>query len=143
MKLNAKVLISKCCDNFALKGLLSLFTLLNNLFHILTQTKRDCVKDEIKLNKVKNQICQLPAQQFEGIKQGFYSGAISCPEPPSQKYHYDHTINLCVLRNFSGCFGTDNLFDSEDECLKFCADSINHDADQHAIEKNENQTKSE
>ena len=100
------------------------------------------MKDETKLNDVKVQICRLPAQQFEGIKQRSLSGAISCPEPSSQKYHYDHTINSCVLVNFSGCFGTDNLFDSEDECVKFCVDSINSDADQHATQKDENKTPS-
>ena len=38
---------------------------------------------------------------------------------------------------FSGCFGTDNLFDEEDECLKFCSGPINFEVNQVTIDANE------
>ena len=90
------------------------------------------------MNEVKTQICQLPAQQFEGIKQRSNDALSSCSDPaPSKKYHYDHTARSCVEVEFSGCFGTDNLFDGEDECLKFCSGPINFEVNQVTIDTNE------
>ena len=54
------------------------------------------------------------------------------PQPPSRKYHYDHMARSCVEVEFSGCFGTDNLFDEEEECLKFCSGPINFEANEVA-----------
>ena len=90
------------------------------------------------MNEVKTQICQLPALQFEGIKQRSNDALSSCSDPaPSKKYHYDHTARSCVEVEFSGCFGTDNLFDEEDECLKFCSGPINFEVNQVTIDANE------
>ena len=100
--------------------------------------KRSCIKDETKLNEVKTQICQLPAQQFEGIKQRSNDALSSCSDPAlSKKYHYDHIARSCVEVEFSGCFGTDNLFDEEDECLKFCSGPINFEVNLVTNDTNE------
>ena len=84
------------------------------------------MEDEAKLNEIKAQICHLPVQQFEGVKRRSIDST-SCPELPSKKFHFDHVTGKCVLVEFSGCFGTDNLFDEEDKCLKFCNPPINFD----------------
>ena len=77
---------------------------------------RSCVTDDIQLNNIKTQICQLPVQQFEGIKSPRREDGCV----PAKKFHYDKATDSCVPVEFSGCFGTDNLFDEEIQCMNFC-----------------------
>ena len=74
------------------------------------------MKDEKRLNQAKSQICQLPVQQFEGIR----TQRSECQNEPKQMYHFNFESESCISLNFTGCFGTDNLFESEIECSDFC-----------------------
>jgi hypothetical protein len=62
----------------------------------------------------------MPIEQFGGIKSP--RSDESCIDNAGQRWHYNFAEKTCILVDFSGCFGTDNLFDDEAACKKFCDD---------------------
>ena len=71
----------------------------------------------------------MPVQQFEGIRGQRSDCSL---ENPSSRYHFDASSKKCVQVEFSGCFGTDNLFNTVKECQDFCSD-INFDTETEEI----------
>lgn len=91
------------------------------LFHDFLFISSACVEDGKTLADIKAQICQLPVQQFEGIGDDRNKRS-QCVKETLPKYHFNPATQSCEVVEFSGCFGTDNLFDKEDECRQFCDD---------------------
>ena len=80
-----------------------------------------CVTNPNEKNRLRLQICQLPIQQFEGLPRVPRFDE-QCDQVAKKMYHYDFASQSCLLVDFPGCFGTDNLFPDKESCTHFCGD---------------------
>lgn len=67
-------------------------------------------------SQIRNQVCSLPKYVYETVP----LVRRDCSALPSMKFHFDKEEGACGEYEYKGCFGTDNLFDSMQECRDIC-----------------------
>ena len=67
-------------------------------------------------NQIRDQVCNLPKYVYETVP----LVRRDCSALASTKFHFDQETENCVEFEYRGCFGTDNVFDSVDECKNIC-----------------------
>ncbi len=80
---------------------------------------RACVKDPSAQKSLRHAVCQMPLYQHDESR---VRPRTEEPCVASTKFHFDSEAGECVQVEYEGCFGTGNIFDSEDECKQFCGD---------------------
>lgn len=90
-----------------------------NRFTSLYDCAQKCIKNTAVKEEVRDQICQLPVHKFEGIKSRKLREG--CGEDEAgEYYHFNVDTRQCEIVSYMGCFSTDNLFKSMEECSSFC-----------------------
>ena len=77
-----------------------------------------CVKDPEEDFEVRKRTCLLPKYQYEEGFKPLLKHA--CLLDGGEKYHFNPMSGACESFDYLGCFGTDNVHDSEEECRKTC-----------------------
>lgn len=79
---------------------------------------RACVTDPAVKQGVRNRTCSLPVYQYEAFNPQFKS--LECSGDDQRVFHYNASRGVCEAVDYVGCFGTDNIFDTEQRCVEIC-----------------------
>ena len=77
-----------------------------------------CVRDSAAKQELRDRTCKLPKYVHDTEVPLLKSK--TCANEESEKFHYNSDLGVCESFTYAGCWGTDNVFDSDLACQSVC-----------------------